>query len=109
MTVVIDENIRLAEGYRRGPGRFEGNAHPFQVSVCDAICVKILEAFGYIQQLGRGRIICQVRLQGKTHQADPLHTWVVLEKLQQSSIWHPLRDNFQTVCCDANERDDVRV
>ena len=49
VTVMIDENVGLAKGYRRGSERLEGNAHPFQVSVCDAVCVKILKAFGHVQ------------------------------------------------------------
>ena len=51
----------------------------------------------------------QARLRGKTHQTDPLHTWVFLEELYQSSVRHPLRDNLERVRCDADERDDVRV
>ena len=37
-----------------------------------------------------GHVIGQVRLQGKTHQADPLRTWIFLEELHQSSVRHPL-------------------
>jgi len=29
------------------------NTYPFQVSVCDVICVKIVKTLGYVQQLGR--------------------------------------------------------
>ena len=32
-------------------------AYPIQVPVCDVVCVKIVKAFCYVQQLGRGRII----------------------------------------------------
>jgi len=53
--------------------------------------------------------IGQVRLRGKTHQTDPVHTWVLLNELHQGSVRHPLRDDLQRVCCDADERDDVRV
>ena len=31
-----------------------------------------------------------LRSEGKTYQADPLRTWVVLDELQQTSVWHPL-------------------
>ena len=54
-------------------------------------------------------VIGQVRLLGKTHQADPVRTWVFLNELYQSSIRYPLRDNLQRICCNADERDDVWV
>ena len=75
----------------------------------DVVCVKIVKAFGYVQQLGTGRVTGQVRSQGNTYQADPVHTWVFLDELQQSSVRHPLRDDLQRVYCDPDERDDVRV
>ena len=51
----------------------------------------------------------QVGLEGKAHQADPVRTWVLLDELHQGSVGHPLRDDLQRVCCDSDERDDVRV
>jgi len=109
VAVVIDENIGLARGYRCGSKRLGENAYPFQVSVCDAVCVKILKAFGYVQQLGRITLSIKCDSQEKAHQVDPLRTWVFLDELYQSSVRHPLRDDLQRVCCDANERDDVRM
>jgi len=53
VAVVTDENIGLAKSYRCGPKRLEENTYPFQVSVCDVVRVKIVKAFGYVQQLGR--------------------------------------------------------
>ena len=47
--------------------------------------------------------------QGETHQADPIRTWIFLDELGQSPVGHPLRDNLQRVCCDADKRDDIQV
>ena len=109
VTVMIDENVGLAKGYRRGSERLEGNAHPFQVSVCDAVCVKILKAFGYVQQLGRMTLSVGNESTGQTDQANPLRIWVFLDEFHQSSARHPFRNDLERICCDANERDDVRV
>ena len=72
------------------------------------VCVKIAKTFGYIQQLGRITLSvkCDYR---KTHEVDPLRTRVFLDELHQSSVWHPLRNDLQRVCGNADERDDVRV
>ena len=56
-----------------------------------------------------GRVIGQVQSQGRAHQADPVHTCVFLDELQQSPVRHPLQDNLQWVYCDADERNNVRV
>ena len=54
-------------------------------------------------------VIGRVRLQGRTHQADPTGAWISLDELCQGSVRHPLRDDLQRICCNADERDDVRV
>jgi len=56
-----------------------------------------------------GHVIGQIQLQGRTCQADPIHTWILRDELHQSSVWHPLPDDLQMICRDADERDDVRV
>ena len=54
-------------------------------------------------------VIGQVRLQGKTHQADPVRIWVFRDELYQIFVRHPLINYLQRVFCDADERDDIRV
>ena len=56
-----------------------------------------------------GHVIGQVGLHGKTHQVNPLRAWVFLDEHHQSSVRHPFRDDLQRICCNADERDDVRV
>ena len=56
-----------------------------------------------------GHVIGQVGLQEETHQADPLRTWIFLYELHQSSIGHPLRNDLQRICGNADERDNVWV
>ena len=51
----------------------------------------------------------QVRLQGKTNQANPIHTWIFIDVFSQRLIRHPLQNNLQRICCDADERDDIWV
>ena len=77
--------------------------------MCGVVYVKVVKAFGYVQQLGRNHVIGQVRLQGRTHQADPIRARVFLNELHQSSVWHPPRDDLQRICRNTDERDDIRV
>ena len=65
MTVVIDENIILVKGHRWGPERFEGNSYSFQASVCDIVCVKVVKAFGHVQQLERITFSAKYDYQGR--------------------------------------------
>jgi len=77
--------------------------------MCGEVCMKILKAFGYVQQLGRMKLSAEYDYRERTDQVNPLRIWVFLDEFHQSSARHPFRDDLQRFCCDAYERDDVRV
>ena len=54
-------------------------------------------------------VIGQAQLQGRTHQADPIRTWISCDELHEISVRHPLPDDLQRICRDADERDNARV
>ena len=53
MAVEIDENVGLATRVIGEAENDSKNTHPFQVSVYGMVCVKIVKAFSYVQQLGK--------------------------------------------------------
>ena len=55
------------------------------------------------------RLLIKLIYRGKTHQADPIRTWIFPHVLRQISVGHPLRHNLQRFHRNANEGDDIRV
>ena len=96
----------------RGDISFEKNPYPFQISVNHAETVHMRQTVRNVNQLnGTSVRLCGNGDRGATHKLDTVHTFVLSNKLDDITIFHPLGDHRKPVFTyrHSEEWQDVRM